>query len=361
MRQTTALEKHCLHILPGVRTGELWLWLVILSGLVISCNGPTPISVETPTQEAPFSLRALQNRTYEATLTQEKALAETEDWRASLWSYYSDSLKVYTLINTPKKETPTAGFPVLIFGHGFHPDPPNYGISNETGEDWRPGDYYRGIPEAYAERGFLVLTPDYRGHNVSDGFEYTQRSFLASTYYAIDVLHLLAALPGLANADLSRIYYLGHSMGGDVGMKTLLATDQFKAASLWAPVTASTWEQGLYYGKMYASSQEEINADTLRGYMARFDSITQALGDDYASTDGDPIFHLPELTTPLLLHHGQWERAVPYAWSERLAAELYRHDKTFTLYTYDTENHLFKNENRQQAIERDVAFFLDHH
>lgn len=306
---------------------------------------------------SPLSIRGLQERDYKASLTFEKALNDTETWTADLWSYYSDSLKIYTLMNTPKSVAPEKGFPVLIFGHGFHPTPKAYGVSYQTGQDWRPGDYYRGIPESYAEQGFLVLTPDYRGHNVSDGFEYTQSSFLASTYYAIDVLHLIAALKDLEKVNLAEVFYLGHSMGGDVGLKMLLATDEIKAASLWAAVSASTWEQALYYGKYYEPNEKPTDRESMKDYLAKMDSVLQNLGFEHPIDEGDPIHFIHEISSPIILHHGRGETAVPYQWSESLAAQLFRYGKTFELHAYETENHLFKAENRITAIARDIAFF----
>lgn len=320
-------------------------------------SNPSVVAEKINAAPSSLSIKGLQDRDYNASLTFEKKLQGTENWTADLWSYYSDSLKVYTLINTPTSTAPEEGFPVLIFGHGFHPDPPKYGVSASTGKDWRPGDYYRGIPEAYAEKGFVVLTPDYRGHNISDGFKYTQTSFLASTYYAIDVLHLIAALKDLKGVNLDQVFFMGHSMGGDVGLKMLLATDKIKAASLWAGVSATTWEQALYYGKYYDQDGIKTDTEKMKTYIARFDSVIQNLGFDYAIDAGDPIHFIKEIAMPMILHHGKWEQSVPYLWSESLAAALFKYGKPFEFYAYDTENHLFKGENRAKAVERDVLFF----
>lgn len=306
---------------------------------------------------APISIEGLRNRSYNATLEHEEELEGSLRYQADLWSYYSDQLKNFALINTPVVQAPEKGFPVLIFGHGFHPEPQKYGVSTLTGKDWRPGDYYRGVPEAFAEQGFLVITPDYRGHNVSEGFAFTQTSYLASSYYAIDVLHLLDGLKDMENIDLNKVYYLGHSMGGDVGLKMLLATNQIKAASLWAPVCASTWEQAIYYGNFYDKEQGKITSTSMQRYMARLDSVLQNLGYEYDLDTGDPIHFIDELTTPLVIHHAKGESSVPYRWSESFAAQLYKHGKTFEFYSYESNNHLFQNETREKAIQRDIAFF----
>lgn len=339
---------------------NLFLLVLILTSCQLSSSSPTEAPSNSTTEIAPISIEGLQQRNYTANLSFEKKLEGTDTYQADLMSYYSDSLKIYTLINTPITAPPKRGFPILIFGHGFHPEPKKYGVSNKTGKDWRPGDYYRGIPEAYAEKGFLTLTPDYRGHNISEGFEYTQTSYLASTYYAIDILHLIAALPDLKNADLDNVFYMGHSMGGDVGLKMLLATDKIKAASLWAAVSATTWEQAIYYGKWGDNNWDSIAPSSMKKYMARLDSTLQNLDFEYDIPSGDAIHFLENLSMPIIIHHATKETSVPYRWSESLAAKLFAHGKDFELYSYESDKHLFHGSNRTKAVERDVAFFSSH-
>lgn len=340
------------------------VFVLFLSGILlcfISCKEQNKVkklgTTSTEKTAAPISIEGLQNRRYEAKISFEKKLIGAEKYDSELMSYFSDSLKIFALVNTPKTEAPKEGFPILIFGHGFHPEPKKYGVSNKTGKDWRPGDYYRGIPEAYAENGFLAITPDYRGHNVSDGFEYTKTSYLASSYYAIDVLHLIAALSDLENANLENVFFMGHSMGVDVGLKMLLATDKIKAASLWSGVSATTWEQAIYYGKWSDENRDNVSPNSMRKYMSRLDSVIQNLGFEYEINDGDPIRFIQDISMPLILHHATKETSVPYRWSESLAAKLFAHGKEFEFFSYESENHLFKNKNREKAVERDVAFF----
>ena len=324
--------------------------------ILISCKqGPNIERVENNISS--ISIKGLQNRIYDAKLSHEKELQGTDDYTADLMSYYSDDLKVYTLINTPTTEKPKNGFPILIFGHGFHPEPKKYGVSTESGKSWRPGDYYRGIPEAYAKKGYLVITPDYRGHNVSEGFEYTQTSYLASTYYAIDVLHLISALYQLEDGNTDNVFYLGHSMGGDVGLKILLASKQIKAASIWAGVSASTIEQVLYYSKYYDKNNSKVTNESIQNYKSKLNEVISNLDFEYDISSGDAINYVEDIETPLILHHAQWEASVPYQWSAALASKLFIHNKEFEFYTYNSKNHLFKDENRAIAIQRDLDFF----
>lgn len=338
------------------------LCYIFLVLLLASCQNAKDIdNTKSASSASPLSIASLQQRTFQSKLTFEKPLVGTEQYKADLWSYPSDSLKIYALINTPSSIKPDDGYPILIFGHGFHPEPKKYGVSTKTGQDWRPGDYYRGIPEAYAEKGYVAITPDYRGHNVSEGFGYTKTSYLASTYYAIDVLHLIAALPDLKDVNLDEVYYIGHSMGGDVGLKTLLATEKIKAASLWAPVAASTYEQALYYGKFYDENGERTDTEKMTDYISKLDTVIENLGFEYDIDSGDPIHFINDLKTPLIIHHAREETSVPYIWSESLAAKLYKYQKPFEFYAYDGKNHLFQGVNREKAVERDILFFKNVH
>jgi len=306
------------------------------------------------------TLDALRHKVVEATFESEGLRYQRDLYDGTLMSYFSDGLKVFALVNRPNTSMPDAGYPVLIFGHGFHPEPKKYGISS-NGEISRPGDYYRGIPERYAERGFVAITPDYRGHNRSEGIEFTKTSFLASSYYASDVLHVLSALSSLDNVDVNRIYYLGHSMGGDVGLKVLLSSNKIRAASLWSPVVATTDQQAFYYGRYYDEDKNvAVDQQKLNDYRKKIDDVYASLPAAISDKDIDAINYLDQLNTPLIIHHARGDSSVPYQWSENLVIEMSALGKEFLFYTYETENHLFKGENLNRAFERDLDFFSKH-
>ena len=319
---------------------------------ILLCSAP---SSSEPLAEH-VSIQGLQQQSYEAELILEKDIGVNKKYQSSLMSYQSNNLKQFTLVNTPNSLQPEAGFPVLIFGHGFHPTPEKYGISNKSGLDSRPGDYYRGIPESYAAQGFLTLTPDYRGHNKSEGLEFTKTSYLTTSYYASDVLHLLAALESLQNADLNNVFYMGHSMGGDVGLKALLASNNIKAASLWAPSSAPAEQRAIYYG-IQNIKDGLITAQQIKAIIDKVSKAYQKLSIDLTSVDVDPIHHIHSISAPIIIHHSRGDRSVPYAWSEVLISKLYEFNKAFEFFPYNSNNHLFKGENKALAVERDIVFF----
>ena len=314
---------------------------------------------QTSVSNSVVTIEALRDRQYKSELVFEKPLYQRQKINGDLYSYHSDGLKVYTLLNTPKDTPPKNGYPVLIYGHGYHPEPKKYGVTQE-GVTSRPGDYYRGIPARYAEQGYLVLTPDYRGHNESQGYEFTQRAYLTTSYYAADVLHLLAAIAGLANVDTSRIYYAGHSMGGAVGLKVLLVSDKIRAASLWSPAVSSSQQSALYYGHFYDQQPgAEVNAARLQQYQAKLQKSYAGLPESITPDAVDAINHLQYLSAPVLIQHARGDQSVPYQWAENLVLELNKNNKDFRFYSYNSDQHLFEGRNLEQAFERDFKFFSD--
>ena len=263
-------------------------------------------------------------------------------------------LTVYAMVAAPRAPAPPRGYPVLVANHGTHPNPPRYGFA-ASGVDSRPGDCYRSIPELYTSHGFLVVMPDYRGHNVSEGAEHA-RGLLASAWYTEDVLALLAGLSGLERADTANLFMWGHSLGAEVTLRALLATDRVKGASLWSTVGGDVWDQAYYYSRSKDRQATDDSTLDKRGVTTLKQDIA-ALGEAYDWEAREPLRHLQHLRTPLILHHAIGDTGAKYEWSERLAKELYLGGHTYTFFTYPGSEHFLAGEAREQAVARDVAFF----
>jgi len=210
---------------------------------------------------------------------------------------------------------------VIIFNHGFHPEPAMNGRRTIDGVSDRPGDYYRQIPQALAGQGFLVIAPDYRGHNDSLGAEFTLQENSPS-WYVRDVLGIVTALQSNGHANMDHLFMLGHSMGAEV---TLLAAaalgDRLKGASIWSAYVPAV-----------------VNASTLQSKLR-------------ASSQIDQIF------SPVNIHHAKDDPITVFEGSMIIASQLDQLGKTSKLYSYLSANHLFLGDNLQLAISRDIAFF----
>ncbi len=199
----------------------------------------------------------------------------------------------------------------------------------------------------------MVVMPDYRGHNNSEGLEFTE-GMLESSYYTEDVLNLLAGLSTLPLADLKNVFMWGHSMGGEVTLRSMLATDRVKGASMWSSVGGDIWDQSYYYSR-YENPTAPDSSDT--PVIERLRSRLAAFGGDFDYRGSEPLLHLEHLQTPLIIQHAVGDRGAAYKWSERLAKELYMRDKEYRFITYTGDEHFFSGENLELAVERDVAFF----
>lgn len=273
---------------------------------------------------------------------------------ARLYSYDSAGLKVHALVATPDEPPPEGGYPVLVANHGHHPDPPNYGITAD-GRNWRPGDYYRRIPELFVAHGFMVVMPDFRGHNNSEGLEFTEGR-LESSYYTEDVLNVIAGLGSLGTANQQDVFMWGHSMGGEVTLRTLLATDRIKGASVWSSVGGDIWDQSYYYSR-YDDATAFDSSHTPKPVIKRLKDRIREFGDEFDYRGSEPLLHLEKLMTPIIIQHAIGDRGAAYKWSERLAKELYMRGKTYEFWTYPGDDHFFQGETLEQAAKRDVAFF----
>lgn len=277
------------------------------------------------------------------------------DIHSATVSFVADGLREFALVLTPAGTPPADGWPVLLMNHGHHPEPKNY-ARIEDGSTDRPGNYYRTLPPAYAAAGFMVVVPDFRGHNDSEGSSYTG-SMLEATWYARDSVTAFKALPSLANADTSRVFTWGHSMGGEVALRMVLALGgQIRAASLWSTVAGDLWEQTVHYSftdtGVAVSSSEPVAA------VAKLAADIAALPFPYSPEQGDPTLYLDELQAPLILHHAVGDLwGTPYGWSVDIVTGLIKNGKTYEFFSYPGNDHLLKDEQQRQAIERDVQFF----
>lgn len=269
--------------------------------------------------------------------------------------FMADGLEQYALVLSPTGSPPADGWPVLLFNHGHHPDPPQYGRI-EDGVTDRPGNYYRSLPLAYAAAGFMVVVPDFRGHNDSQGLSYTA-GMLEASWYARDSIAAFSAIPSLANADSTQVFAWGHSMGGEVTLKLVLALGQrLRAASLWSTVAGDLYEQAAHYS--FNSAGVAVDSNQKNRAIQKLDSDIAALPFAYSAEQGDPTQFLAELEVPLIIHHAindLW--GTPYTWSVELVTSLDRNGKTYEFFSYPGSDHLLQGQQMQLAIERDVKFF----
>lgn len=276
--------------------------------------------------------------------------------RQSLASMEVDGLKQFLLVQVPDMPVPVGGFPVLVYCHGFHPTPYEYGRRTADGVTDRPGDYYRPVPQAYARGGFAVITPDYRGHNDSAGGEFTGAS-LSLNWYARDVVGLIRSLAQLSDVDTSKVFVTGHSLGAVVAILAAMTLDKdIKAVSAWSGMFSDAETLAAYWASRAETTDSESSGE-IRGALERLNAEYQAQPSALALDEVSYWEHLDWLRAPIALHHAVGDTSTLYVGSVRLAKELLKRNREVRFYSYRSTDHLFEGEEFELAVRRDIAYF----
>ncbi len=305
----------------------------------------------------PLSISGLRNLANSPAVefTNEFERPEIDGIKRRVVSFSVDGLHQFALILTPTGKTPHGGWPVLLMNHGHHPNPPQYGRV-ASGETDRPGDYYRALPLAFTKQGFLVVVPDFRGHNDSEGLEFAHGP-LESSWYARDSIVAFNAIDSLPDASQSDRFMWGHSMGGAVTLRALLALkDRVRGASIWSSTSTDAWKSALYYSLRKADLEDQLSAE--KPALETLNSLINSLPFEYKTEQGDVSRFVDQLETPLNIHHSILDlESTPFDWSVELAGKLYAAGMPYHFYSYSGDKHLFEGENLSIAIQRDVTLF----
>lgn len=295
------------------------------------------ISFEKPEQIAQpnyLSIDYLRNRDFEgSTISIGKKVSGNGAFDGYIGYYYSDGIKINTLVNIPKKD---GKLPVVIVNHGYIP-PDQYSTTQS----------YKTISDFYANNGYLVLKPDYRCHGESECSTDTtaERRFA----YTLDVLNLIESLDSLENADLNNIFMYGHSMGGDIALRTTEVTNKIKAVTMWAPAIHDYPYSHLFF-MVRSRSAEEV--EMFKKYVD--DLAEDGRFDKYSSNSKQNLEHA---SAPILIHHGRNDESVPFSWAQYLAEVLDEADKEYSFNIYDFEDHNFRNGSWGVVANRDLDWF----
>lgn len=302
-----------------------------------------PIVPSTPTPQPlnRLTIESMRQQQYPGSdISIEQTLAPGSNYSRYIVSYMSDGLKIHALMTLPKGTKPKTGFPVIVFNHGYIP-PTLY----------RTTERYVAYVDAIAQSGYIVFKSDYRGHGSSEG---VAAGGYGSPDYTVDVLNALASLKKYKDADPNRIGMWGHSMGGQITLRSLVITKDIKAAVIWAGVVAP-------YADLIDSWHRQSGGG---GFQPHPGGWRQSLTDEYGAPDENPVFwnsispneYVADISAPIQLHHSTTDPEVPYHFSEILSQELKSAKKSVEFFSYPKDDHNL-SKNLTLAMQRTVAFF----
>jgi pimeloyl-ACP methyl ester carboxylesterase len=180
-------------------------------------------SPSSPQPPAPFhelTIPYLRARAYQSFLGEQHLLQKYSTHTSYLTHYTSDGLRINALLTIPNGVAPQAGWPALVFVHGYIP-PTLY----------KTTERYVEYVNALARNGFVVLKIDLRGHGSSEG-EATGAYY--SSEYVIDTLNAVAALKAASFVNARAIGLWGHSMSGNVVLRSAVVQRDIPAIAIWA-------------------------------------------------------------------------------------------------------------------------------
>lgn len=314
-------------------------------------NSKRPVSLTPPPgipeqQEQkdldPYTIEALRQREYPySDIVIERELGDQGVFKSYIVSYKSDGLKLYALMNVPDSPKPEGGFPVIILNHGFI-EPTLYDTVNS----------YKSYMDQYSRQGFLVLKPDYRGHDKSAGEPVSAH---ISADYMVDVLNAVSAVKKYPDANPNKIGMWGHSMGGGITLRALAVSKDIKAAALLAGVVASPTSFYNYW-------QQNINTPRVPSWIKENgDRTLNQFGTPDSNPDLwnaiSPYTFISDFSAPVQIHHGTADTDVPIVFSEELNKALVDAGKPVEYFVYLNGDHNLAGAARSPVLSRTIDFF----
>lgn len=368
--------------------------------LIWACLCLAPSWADAGPEQPPgpaLSIEYLGQRSYHSELKILRKLGDFDGYRSYEVAYDSDGLILRALMNVPREPAPAAGYPVLVMNHGnangrWDTFKANYSTMQDSVEYRERMD---ATPVArFAREGFLVLYPDYRGHGNSEnngwreGYWQLDRNgekvldrngdpvprildndglrfggWVYTAYYTIDVLNLLAALEnrsGFANdvrPDLDNVFMWGRSLGGDVTARVISCTDRVRAASLWVPATTSLWDQAHHY---HYDSPDHADGISMENLFVDLRTYNRVHGTALRARDLEPDNFIERVKTPVMVQVSMDDRGVRSAWGIQYHYALQEYEVESELKIHPGEDHVFRGEVLERAIEADLLFFRKH-
>ena len=252
------------------------------------------------------------------------------------WRAY-DGTELEGLLYKPEDFDSTKSYPLLVYYYELYTD--------------RFHQHYIPKPTAsiiyateYASAGYVVLMPDIRyeeGHPAKSAYN----AIMSATDRVLELY---------PNIDSTRMGLQGQSWGGYQTAQLITMTNRYKAAMAGAPVSnmfsaygGIRWGSGLNRQFQYEKSQSRIGATIWEKPELYFEN--------------SPLFHVPKITTPLLIMHNDNDGAVPWYQGIEMFTAMKRLDKVVWMLNYNEDDHnLMKDANRRDLSIRMRQFF-DHY
>jgi len=252
------------------------------------------------------------------------------------WKSY-DGIPLEGLLYKPENFDPNKKYPLLIYYYELYSDD----FHNHYAPKPTASIIY---PTEYASAGYVVFIPDVRYKS-----GYPAKSAYNCIMSGTD--HVLKLIP---NIDSTKMGLQGQSWGGYQTAQLITMTNRYAAAMAGAPVSnmfsaygGIRWGSGVNRQFQYERTQSRIGK-----------TIWEA---PELYIENSPIFHLPNVSTPLLIMANDKDGAVPWYQGIEMFTGMKRLGKPCWMFNYNGDDHnLMQNANRMDLSIRMRQFF-DHY
>lgn len=304
----------------------------------------TPTPTPFPFQE--LTIPYLRSRTYESQIGEMQKTTDAAEYVGYLTNYTSDGLQVNGYLTIPKGDRPLEGWPAIVFVHGYIP-PASY----KTLEN------YSAYVDYLAKNGFVVFKIDLRGHGESEG---EARGGYYSSDYVIDTLSAYSALQTLDFVNSQKIGIWGHSMAGNVVLRSLASKPIIPAIVIWAGA-GYTYEDLQKY-RIQDNSYQPPASDTVRQRMRAqlFNTYGQFSPTSSFWKQVVPTNYLSDIKGAIQLNHAVDDNVVNIEYSRDLNSLLDKTSISHEFKEYSSGGHNISGNSFDQAMQNTVNFFKEH-
>lgn len=238
----------------------------------------------------------------------------------------ADGTLIPAYLTLPPGITEAKGLPALVMPHG------GPAARDEWGFDW--------LVQFFAQRGFAVLQPNYRGSSGYGDDWYMENGFKSWKTSIGDVRDAGMWLVAQGMADASKLAIFGWSYGGYAALQVnALDADLFKAVVAVAPVTDLALLKS--QAQLYTSSHV----------------VEEFVGEGAHVSEGSPLQNVEKFHAPVLMFHGDLDLNVDIAQSRRMDKALRGAKKSSQLIVYPKLEHsLVDGDVRADLLRRSDAF-----
>jgi uncharacterized protein len=254
-----------------------------------------------------------------------------------LYSFYPDLggsvKKTSGIINRPSKDSSSHKYPVVVLIRGY--------VDQNS---YLSGMGTKNFGQYLAKNGYITIAPDFLGYADSDPEAGNIFESRFQTY--VTVISLIKSIEGniISGWDGKNIFLWGHSNGGQIAITTLEITAKNYPAVLWAPVS-----KPFPYSVLYYTDESDDHGKLIRTELSKFES--QYNVENYSLTN-----YLERISTPIAIHQGSADDAVPEEWSSTLVQKLKTLDKDVTYITHKGADHNM-NPDWNNTAQKSLDFF----